>query len=519
MISKICITLMKNESTKNILTDILAGKENENFYKRLVENSANAILIATGDPLQLIYVSRGMEKIAGYTPPEMTAMSPEQINKMIHQDDREMIFRRFHHALNDKPGKKKLEFRIIHRRGHIKWVEIFPSLIIINNKKSMQGTFIDITARKKAEMKITENERRYRTLIKLAPDAFFHGDNSGSFIDVNRNSTILTGYTRKELLEMKMNQLYAPEDLQDTPLRYDKLKKSLTVTTERILMRKDGTRIVVEMKSLMLPDRTYISLFRDVSQREKLERELIAARIKAEESDRLKTEFLNNMSHEIRTPLNTIIGFSTLLIDNEGDENERRLYRSIIEESGNQLMMIISDIIDISKIEAGQIVITKSKFNLNLVIDQLYSTFTHTSQLKVPLISNKDLPDERAVIESDKYRLIQIFSNLISNAIKFTVKGSISFGYKVEAGNNIYCFVKDTGHGIDPRFHNDIFNRFHQIHPAGSLTVAGTGLGLAIAKGLVNMLEGEIGVESSEKNGSLFYFKIPANIELSEAEA
>ena len=509
---------MKNESTRKTLTGTLSGEGNDNFYKKLVENSAHAIMIAAKDPLQLIYVSPGMEKIAGYTPTEMTYFTPKQINELIHPDDRETFFGRFYRALNNKPEQKKLEFRIIHQSGETKWVELFPSLITINNKKSLQGTFIDITARKKAELKIIENEKRYRTLIKLAPDAFFHGDNSGNFIDANRNSTILTGYTRKELLGMKMNQLYAPEDLQDSPLRYDKLQKGLTVTSERIVMRKDGTRIVVEMKSLMLPDKTHISLFRDISKRKKLERELIAAKIKAEESDKLKTEFLNNMSHEIRTPLNAIIGFSTLLTDNEEYESEKRLYCSIIEESGNQLMMIISDIIDISKIEAGQIVITRNKFNLNHVIDQLHSTFSHSSQLKVPLISNKALPDERSVVVSDKYRLIQVFSNLISNAIKFTTQGTISFGYEVEAENLIYCFVKDTGRGIDPRFHNEIFNRFHQIHPSGSLKAAGTGLGLAIAKGLVNMLGGEIIVESAENDGSLFYFKIPVSLKLTERD-
>jgi signal transduction histidine kinase len=173
-------------------------------------------------------------------------------------------------------------------------------------------------------------------------------------------------------------------------------------------------------------------------------------------------------------------------------------------------MMIISDIIDISKIEAGQIVISKESINLNQIIDQLFSTFSHSPQLKVQLKTFKPWSDENAIIRCDKYRLIQIFSNLISNAIKFTESGEISFGYEEGPGNLIKCYVKDTGRGVDPRFQGEIFDRFRQIQPSGSLTSTGTGLGLAIARGLVNMLGGTIGVDSVVGKGSVFYFTIPA---------
>jgi PAS domain S-box-containing protein len=489
----------------------LARNINDDWFKTLVENSAQGLMVATGYPLQIIYASPAMEKMTGYTPQEFTSMTHEQITALVHQDERKVFFERFERALSGNLENRRNEYRIIDKSGSIKWVELFPSIIMINSTRAVQGTLIDITPRKTAELRLSENERRYRTLVNLAPDAFFHGDESGNFIDVNRNSTILTGYSRKELLGMNMTQLYAPEDLQKKPLRFDKLKKGMTVTAERKVRRKDGSKIVAEMKSLMLPDKTYISLIRDISRRKNLEQELIAARIKAEESDKLKTEFINNMSHEIRTPLNAIIGFSTLLAEDEGDKSEKSLYRSIIEESGNQLMMIISDIIDISKIEAGQIVISKDEINLNKVIDQLHSTFSHSPQLRVKLTSHKAWPDENANIESDRYRIIQIFTNLISNAIKFTLSGEISIGYEEVPGDFIKCFVKDTGRGVDPQFHNEIFDRFRQIQPSGSLTSTGTGLGLAIARGLAGMLGGTIGVESVVGRGSLFYFTLPVS--------
>ena len=488
----------------------MASNINNDWFKSLVENSAQALMVATGNPLQILYASPAVEKLTGYTPMELTSMTPEQLTLLVYQDERKVFLERFERALAGNLEKGRNEYRIIDKSGAIKWFEVFPSIIMINSTRAVQGTLVDITPRKIAELKLSDNERRYRTLIKLAPDAFFHGDKDGNFIDVNRNSTILTGYSRKELLGMNMTRLFAPEDLQKKPLRFDKLKQGSTVTTERTLRRRDGRKLVSEMKSLMLPDNTYISLIRDISSRKILEQELIAARIKAEESDKLKTEFINNMSHEIRTPLNAIIGFSTLLAEDDGDKSEKRLYRSIIEESGNQLMMIISDIIDISKIEAGQIVISKESINLNQIIDQLFSTFSHSPQLKVQLKTFKPWSDENAIIRCDKYRLIQIFSNLISNAIKFTESGEISFGYEEGPGNLIKCYVKDTGRGVDPRFQGEIFDRFRQIQPSGSLTSTGTGLGLAIARGLVNMLGGTIGVDSVVGKGSVFYFTIPA---------
>jgi PAS domain S-box-containing protein len=493
------------------ITDDLVRYTNEDWFKTLVENSAQGLMVATGYPLQILYASPAIERMTGYTPMELTSMTHDQIKALVYEDERKIFFERFDRALTGKLENVRNEYRIIDKNGIIKWFELFPSLIMINGVRVVQGTLYDITPRKTAELKLSENERRYRTLVNLAPDAFFHGDEYGNFIDVNKNSTILTGYSRKELLGMNMTQLYTPEDLQKKPLRFDKLKKGMTVTAERPVTRKDGSRLVTEMKSLMLPDMTYISLIRDISRRKKLEQELIAARIKAEESDKLKTEFINNMSHEIRTPLNAIIGFSTLLAEDEGDKNEKSLYRSIIEESGNQLMMIISDIIDISKIEAGQIVLSKEVINLNQVIDQLHSTFSHSAQLKVKLITHKAWPDNNANIESDRYRLIQIFSNLISNAIKFTVSGEISFGYKEVSDTSIECFVKDTGKGIDPAFHTEIFKRFRQIQPSGSLTSTGTGLGLSIAKELTGMLGGKIGVDSVVGRGSVFYFTHPVS--------
>jgi PAS domain S-box-containing protein len=483
---------------------------NDDWFKTLVENSEQGLMVATGYPMQILYASPAMEKMTGYTPIELTSMPHEQITQLVYQDERKVFFERFERALAGNLENGRNEYRITDKSGSVKWFEVFPSIIMINSTRAVQGTLIDITPRKTAELKLSENERRYRTLVNLAPDAFFHGDESGNFIDVNRNSTILTGYSRKELLGMNMTQLYAPEDLQKKPLRFDKLKKGMTVTAERVVRRRDGKKVVTEMKSLMLPDNTYISLIRDISRRKNLEQELIAARIKAEESDKLKTEFINNMSHEIRTPLNAIIGFSTLLAEDDAEKSEKSLYRSIIEESGNQLMMIISDIIDISKIEAGQIVIVRESVNLNQVIDQLFSTFSHSPQLKVQLTPHKAWSDENAIIGSDRYRLIQIFSNLISNAIKFTESGEISFGYEEGAGDLIKCYVKDTGRGVEPRFQSEIFDRFRQIQPSGSLTSTGTGLGLAIAQGLVNMLGGTIGVDSVVGRGSLFYFTIPS---------
>jgi len=245
-------------------------------------------------------------------------------------------------------------------------------------------------------------------------------------------------------------------------------------------------------------------------QRRRLEKELIKAKERAEESDRLKTAFLANMSHEIRTPINGIIGFSQLLEQAFDDPEKREEFIQIIRTNANLLLSLIDDIIDVSRIQEGQVKLKKTIVNINLLLDDILTPYMNPiSQGKdIQTQIEKSLPDEEAIVLADPLRLKQILNNLISNAFKFTEKGSITVGYTVD-NDMIIFYVADTGIGIPKNKQEEIFQRFMQADVSLTRRYGGTGLGLAISKGLVELMGGKIWVESTEGIGSKFYFSIP----------
>jgi len=244
--------------------------------------------------------------------------------------------------------------------------------------------------------------------------------------------------------------------------------------------------------------------------------QLQKAKEKAEESDRLKSSFLSNMSHEIRTPMNAIIGFSELLKEPGIPEETFSQYIEIITSKGNLLLSIINDIIDISKVEADKIEIIKSACNVNELINELFASFHKTkskagkSDIELKVVKPSSLED--IVLLIDAIRLKQVLSNLIDNAIKFTHKGYVEIGYsiiEVDKKERIKFYVKDTGIGISDEYLDIIFNRFRQIDDSHTREFGGTGLGLAISKRLVELLGGELSLESEIDSGSTFFFSIP----------
>jgi signal transduction histidine kinase/CheY-like chemotaxis protein len=258
-----------------------------------------------------------------------------------------------------------------------------------------------------------------------------------------------------------------------------------------------------------------VGIFKDVSELKKIENELKEARDRAQESDRLKTSFLANMSHEIRTPMNGILGFANLLRDPELDEEKKDLYLKHIEQSSNQLMNIIDDIIDISKIESGQLKISNRPVRINRIMDEIYSSFFHRirgdapGQKKVAFNLKKGVESSDFTLVTDEFRLRQVLNNLIGNAIKFTQEGNISFGYRIRKHRHIEFFVSDTGPGIPVNKQTLIFDRFGQVNQGGEDRHSGTGLGLPISKNLVHLMGGEMWVESKGRDGSEFYFTLP----------
>jgi signal transduction histidine kinase len=246
-----------------------------------------------------------------------------------------------------------------------------------------------------------------------------------------------------------------------------------------------------------------------VIERKKMIQDLVAAKEKAEESDRLKSAFLANMSHEIRTPMNGILGFAELLKEPILSGEEQHLVIDIIEKSGQRMLNIINDLISISKIESGQMEVNLSETNINEQFDFLYNFFqTNAEQKKLQLIVNCPNTSFKSVINTDSEKLYAILTNLVNNAIKFTSVGNVEFGYQVKE-NKLLFYVKDTGIGIPKDKQKTIFERFIQVNSDKSANYEGTGLGLAISKAFVEMLGGEIWIESEEGKGTCFYFTIP----------
>jgi len=272
----------------------------------------------------------------------------------------------------------------------------------------------------------------------------------------------------------------------------------------RLLYRNEEHWVEVESVPYRFNDdgtvNRLIGVTRDVTDH-KVIGELRRLRDKAEEANRLKTAFLANMSHEIRTPLNAIVGFSYLIAHTE-DKKEAEKFSEIIQANNDLLVQIINDILDLSKIEAGKMEYNYTDVTVAKVIDNVVDVFT--PRLKPGVLIYTDIPDSSLVVKTEEHRLTQVFSNLLSNACKFTEKGYIQIGFKHEQ-ERIFFFVRDTGCGIAEKDKSFIFDRFSKVDKF----VQGSGLGLPISKTIVENLGGTITVESELGKGSCFYFSLP----------
>ena len=360
----------------------------------------------------------------------------------------------------------------------------------------------------KSRLSAEENEIRFRALH----NASFGGiaiHNKRIILDCNQGLSEITGYTLDKLIGMDTLMLIA-KDSRELVLKniINKHEKPY----EAIGLRENGEEYPLRLEARMIPYKgleARVVEFRDITETRKVKNELIKAREKAEESDRLKSAFLSNMSHEIRTPMNGILGFISLLNEPSLQKTQIDQYSAIINTSGKRLLSTINDIIDISKIEAGEMIVSNTEISLNIMMDELYSFHAHEAKLKgLSLYLEPIANNEIVSIITDNDKLHGILTNLIKNAIKYAERGEISFGCELKE-NFIEFFVKDTGVGIPHDRLQAIFNRFEQADIEDKKVFEGSGLGLAISKSYVEMLGGEIFCESVEGKGAKFTFTIP----------
>ena len=294
-------------------------------------------------------------------------------------------------------------------------------------------------------------------------------------------------------------------DFLDKVIKGESSKLSRDVRIRRADGNYTWTRVNVLVRNYQPQDNIIemLCINFDITELKETERMLIGAKEKAEEADRLKSAFLANMSHEIRTPLNAIVGFSSLLEEAE-DAEEKHLYITIIEENNKLLLQLISDILDLSKIEAGTFDIIPEQVDAQQLCNELLQAMQVKATEQVEILLAPELPE--LTFTSDKNRLYQVLLNFITNALKFTSKGSIVIDYQIN-GNEVRFSVQDTGMGIEPEKQEAIFTRFVKLNNF----IAGTGLGLSICQSIVTQLGGKIGVESKPGEGSCFWFTHPLN--------
>jgi PAS domain S-box-containing protein len=411
----------------------------------------------------------------------------------------------------------------------------------------------DITEKKKAEQEL----QFQALLLDNINDFVTATDLEGNITYVNNAVVKNLGKTKEEYLEQKV-QAYG-ENPEKGATQQEIVEKTLSDGRwkgEVVNIDADGKEVTLEARTQMVRDEqgnpvALVGISTDISERKKFENEirnineelaaqneeyvvlneeltqvnaelqkvndeLVIAKEKAEESEKLKTAFLANMSHEIRTPMNGIIGFSEMLLKPSISEEKKNYFAKIIINNGHYLLTIINDILDLSRIESGELVIEKYLVSLNTLMDEVYDMFRlRYAEKNIGLHPQKGADDTTCLIESDKVRLNQVLTNLLSNALKFTPKGYVKFGYKNVADNEgskmVQFFVQDTGIGIPENLHDKIFDRFRQGEMEMTKHIGGAGLGLAISKRLVNLLGGKIWLDSESGRGTIFYFTIPCN--------
>ncbi len=447
----------------------------------------------------------------------------ESWNAIIHPDHQEEMLDYFLNSVVKKRKPFDKDYKITRGNdGAERWVLGRGELTFdeTGNPVRMFGTIMDITERKLFEQQLLESEERFRKAVLLAPIPMMVHDEDGNVINLSEGWNHFSGYNIEDIPTLKdWTEKAFGEKAQEVENyvagMFDENKTIFSGEFE--IISKSGEKRIwnfytTPLGTLSSGKRIMLSMAPDVTQRKKVQNELIEAKEKAEESERLKTAFLSNMSHEIRTPLNGILGFTTLLAEDDNlSQESKKEYAFIINKSSEGLLKIINDILDISRLETEKAGIEQKPFDAGITLSTIDSIFQKklgdAGNNNVELIVKK--PDTPLVLNADETRLIQIFSNLLDNALRFTSKGSVTFGISRLNKNNVEFFVADTGVGIPKEKHEIIFDRFSQADNTMTRSYGGTGLGLAIVKKLLELMGSTIVVESEPGEGTCFRFHLP----------
>ncbi len=428
--------------------------------------------------------------------------------------------------------EQHFETRLTMPDGHIIWWETFLNPIFLPDGRieEVSGISHDITEKKQSELALKRSERQFRDIYDSFQDIYFRVNTEGIVKLVSPSIMELLGYQPEEVMGHRFADFFIPIKHQMGLMRR-LLSEGRVRNYEAVILTKDGKQISTLVNIRLIFDErkrpvAFDGVVRDITLLKQSTEEMQRAKELAERSLKAKETFLANMSHEIRTPMNGVIGVVDLLLDSQLDENQRDLVMTV-KRSSETLLTILNDILDLSKLEAGKMDIRPSTIQIRELVDKLLALFRQQAEEK-GLYLEADVSEEiPEYLVADETRLLQVLSNLVSNAIKFTNLGGIrikidTIGHHIPQLNSDYRFLRfeviDTGIGIEENDVPQLFQNFNQLDNSFSKTHGGTGLGLSISKQLCEMMGGEIGVESNLGKGSNFWFTIKASVVNPEQE-
>ena len=520
-----------NKKIEELLAEIKFLKDkaaiSEKFNESIVKTAIDAIITINEDGTIMSW-NQAAQNIFGYHSNEIVNKDISEIipNKHAKTKKRNTLKRLVSIRLKSIIGQTT-EFIAKRKDGTEFPIELSASIWESNENTFITGIIRDISEREFSNYEL----QKLNLALKNSKEVVFMTDVDGIFTYINPQFTKMYGYESFEVIGLKTPRiLKSPLNKRDFNLFWKKLlnKESIS-TTQYVNIKKDGTIVHIEGSADPIINSKgkiigFLGIQRDISQRIKVLDNLKEALAKAKESDRLKSEFLATMSHELRTPLNSIIGLSNL-IDETTSKSDVIEYNNIINSSGEHLLSIVDDLFDISLIESGQIKVIKTRVNLHSILLEVESLMKIEQQklnkehLDLNLIISEE--DKGLTIYTDELKLKRILKNILKNALKFTEKGYINYGYTVCENNGVNIvkfFIKDTGIGIHENYKEVIFEVFRQVNGSFNRKHEGIGIGLSTVKKLLILLGGNIWVDSLEGKGSSFYFTLPMEGENSLTE-
>ena len=461
-----------------------------------------------------MYRIYGLDPAGG--PPDLEATT-----RFCHPEDRAKL--RSHRDAHSGQDAE-VTVRIVRRDGEVRHVIAKSTVKRDGAGRAVErfGTLSDVTEMKRAEAAAKESEARYRFLAENAPDMISRISPDGEIRYLSPSCERVFGYTPEEHMKLRPGEMCHPDDRAAVSAAIQGMVRRRQRRLDGPLcyraQHKDGRWIWVESNPILILDDhgeplEFVDVVRDVTQSRLFEAELNQARVQAEAAAAAKSTFLANMSHELRTPLTSIIGFAHLMQDRHDLSPEAGHYAGRISDASEALLSVINDVLDFSKLEAGQVALESQPVSMAKLIGEAAGLMQFQAAAKSIALRVELDPKTPAMIEVDMARLRQVLLNLLGNAVKFTSEGSVTIRTRWRAdksGGRLKLSVADTGPGVAEEKLERLFERFSQADISINRTHGGTGLGLAICKGIVELMGGRIGVRSRPGRGSVFWFEIPA---------